>query len=112
MRCLQCNAEMALIGAVPADATLPGFEHHTSRARLATKLSADCCSLAQNLSRRPVLGYERLRVSKQKALKEEQALARKSSHQASAVEKPLSGGRTANPRPDAPADKPLEPPPT
>ena len=29
MRCLQCNAEMALIGAVPADATLPGFEHHT-----------------------------------------------------------------------------------
>ena len=29
MRCLQCNAEMTLIGAVPADATLPGFEHHT-----------------------------------------------------------------------------------
>jgi hypothetical protein len=26
MRCLMCNAEMVLIGAVPADATLPGFD--------------------------------------------------------------------------------------
>ena len=72
-------------------------------------MSADCCSLAQNLTRRPVLGraVEKL-VSKQKALKKEQALAKKSSEQASAVEKPLSSGRTANPRPDAPADKPLD----
>ena len=31
MRCLMCNAEMVFIGAVPADATLPGFEHHTFR---------------------------------------------------------------------------------
>jgi hypothetical protein len=63
MRCLMCNAEMVLIGAVPADATLPGFDTTHSCARLATKLSADCCSLAQNLSRRPELGYERLRSS-------------------------------------------------
>jgi hypothetical protein len=29
MRCLMCNAEMVFMGAVPADATLPGFERHT-----------------------------------------------------------------------------------
>ena len=107
MRCLQCNAEMALIGAVPADATLPGFEHHTFS-----------CSACNEIERRLlftgtkslpssstwVRAVEKL-VSKQKALKEEQALAKKSSHQASAVEKPLSSGRTANPRPDASSDE-------
>ena len=114
MRCLQCNAEMALIGAVPADATLPGFEHHTFS-----------CSACNEIERRLlftgtkslpssstwVRAVEKL-VSKQKALKEEQALAKKSSDQASAVEKPLSSGRTSNPRPDASADKPLESPQT
>jgi hypothetical protein len=83
MRCLQCNAEMTLIGAVPADATLPGFEHHTFS-----------CSACNEIERRLlftgtkslpssstwVRAVEKL-VSKQKALKEEQALAKKSSHQ-------------------------------
>jgi len=109
MRCLVCNAEMLLMDAVPADpTTLPGFEHHTF-----------LCSACNRIERRLLFigvktkwtrAVEKL-VRKQKALQEEQALAKKSSHQASAVEKPLSGGRTANPRPDAPADKPLEPPP-
>ena len=49
MRCLMCNAEMVFIGAVPADATLPGFEHHTFSCSACVKLSADCYSLAQNL---------------------------------------------------------------
>ena len=115
MRCLVCNAEMLLMEAVPADpTTLPGFEHHTF-----------LCSACNEIERRLlftgtkshpssstwVRAVEKL-VSKQKALKEEQALAKKSSHQASAVEKPLSSGRTANPPPDAPADEPREPPPT
>ena len=110
MRCLVCNAEMLLMEAVPADpTTLPGFERHTF-----------LCSACNRIERRLLFigvktkwtrAVEKL-VRKQKALKEEQALAKKSSHQASAVEKPLSSGRTANPRPDAPADKPLEPPPT
>lgn len=110
MRCLICNAEMVLLGAVPADATRPGLKHHTF-----------LCSACNEIERRLlftgtkshpssstwVRAVEKL-VSKQKALKEEQALAKKSSEQASAVEKPLSSGRTANPRPDAPADKPLD----
>ena len=90
MRCLQCNAEMTLIGAVPADATLPGFEHHTF-----------LCSACNEIERRLLFtgtkslpssstwtrAVEKL-VSKQKALKEEQALAKKSSDQAYAREAP------------------------
>jgi hypothetical protein len=63
MRCLMCNAEMVLIGAVPATPRCQDLSTTHSCARLATALSADCCSLAQNLTRRPVLGYERLRSS-------------------------------------------------
>ena len=42
MRCLVCNAEMVLMEAVQADpTTLPGFEHRTFFAQLATTLSGD-----------------------------------------------------------------------
>jgi hypothetical protein len=84
MRCLACNAEMLLMEAVPADpTTLPGFEHHTF-----------LCSACNRIERRLLFigvktkwtrAVEKL-VRKQKALKEEQTLASKSSDQASAVE--------------------------
>jgi hypothetical protein len=93
MRCLVCNTEMVLIEAVSADpTTLPGCEHHTF-----------LCSACNNIERRLLFtgaktkwtrAVEKL-VRKQKALKEEQTLASKSSDQASAVEKPCSSGRTA-----------------
>jgi len=114
MRCLICNAEMVLLGAVPADATRPGLKHHTF-------LCSACNEIERRLlftgtkslpsSRTWVRAVEKL-VSKQKALKQEQTSAKKSSDPASALEKPLSSGRTANPPPDAPADEPREPPPT
>ena len=132
MRCLVCNTEMVLMEAVSADpTTLPGCEHHTF-----------LCSACNNIERRLLFtgaktkwtrAVEKL-VRKQKALQEEQALASKTSDQASGVEKPRSRGRTAvkprpstarttdligefnriwdDPRPGTPADKPLEPPPT
>ncbi len=93
MRCLVCNAEMVLREAVPADlTTLPGFEHHTF-----------LCSACNRSERRLLFigvktkwtrAVEKL-VRRQKALKEEQALASKNSDQASAVEKRRSSGRTA-----------------
>ena len=75
---------------------------------LATKLSADCCSLAQNPSRRPVLGYERLRSSSANRRRSKGA-GKESSYQASAVEKPLSSGRTANHAPmQVPTNAPVD----
>jgi hypothetical protein len=114
MRCLVCNTEMVLMEAVSADATmLPGFEHHTF-------LCSHCHDIERRLvftgAKRPtrllpttklqmgrgtapktsawIRAVEKL-VSRQKALKEEQTLAKKGSGQASAVEKPRSSERTA-----------------
>jgi hypothetical protein len=90
MRCLKCNAEMALIGAVPADATLPGFEHRTFSCSACSEIERRLLftgTKSHPSSSTWVRAVEKL-VSKQKALKEEQALAKKTD-QASAVEKPL-----------------------
>ena len=99
MRCLKCNAEMALIGAVPADATLPGFEHRTFSCSACSEIERRLLftgTKSHPSSSTWVRAVEKL-FSKQKALKEEQALAKKTD-QASAVEKSLSNGRTANSR--------------